>query len=73
MRCSGCCAGRTGSGRDLRDAGVLVVEQLGDPGAVLITDDIDFVKKAPTRQRCPRQHSGLAARTEDCQSARSGR
>ena len=47
MRCSGCCAGRTGSGRGLRDARVLVVEQLGDPGAVLITDDIGFIKKAP--------------------------
>jgi hypothetical protein len=46
MRCSGCCAGRTaawtGSRDDLR---VLVIEQLGDPGGVLIADDTGFIKK----------------------------
>jgi SRSO17 transposase len=72
MRCSGCCTGRTGSGRGLRDARVLVVEQLGDPGAVLITDDTDFIKKAPVG-RVQRQYFGTAGRTENGQAGHRGR
>ena len=49
---------------DLRD---LVVDQLGDPDAVLVIDDTGFVKKGRRSAGVQRQYSGTAGRTENCQ------
>ncbi|MEU0308095.1 transposase [Streptomyces cyaneofuscatus] len=49
---------------DVRD---YVVEQLGDPGAVLIVDDTGFLKKGVRSAGVQRQYSGTAGRTENCQ------
>ncbi|WP_333768045.1 IS701 family transposase [Streptomyces sp. IBSBF 2435] len=49
---------------DVRD---YVVENLGDPGAVLIVDDTGFLKKGVRSAGVQRQYSGTAGRTENCQ------
>ena len=49
---------------DLRD---LVVERLGDPGAVLVTDETGFLKKGIRSAGVQRQYSGTAGRRENCQ------
>ncbi|MCW2879090.1 MAG: transposase [Sphaerisporangium sp.] len=49
---------------DLRD---YVVEQLGDPGGVLIVDETGFVKKGTRSAGVQRQYSGTAGRVENCQ------
>ena len=49
---------------DVRD---YVVEQLGDPGGVLIADETGFIKKGTKSAGVQRQYSGTAGRTENCQ------
>lgn len=49
---------------DVRD---YVVEQLGDPGGVLVVDETGFVKKGTRSAGVQRQYSGTAGRTENCQ------
>ena len=49
---------------DVRD---YVVEQLGEPGGVLIADDTGFLKKGTRSAGVQRQYSGTAGRTENCQ------
>ncbi|MDQ1651609.1 MAG: hypothetical protein QOI35_809 [Cryptosporangiaceae bacterium] len=44
-----------------------VIEQLGDPGGVLIVDDTGFLKKGTRSAGVQRQYSGTAGRTENCQ------
>jgi SRSO17 transposase len=44
-----------------------VIEQLGDPGGVLIADETGFVKKGSRPAGVQRQYSGTAGRTENCQ------
>jgi len=51
---------------DLRD---YVVEQLGDPGAVLVVDETGDVKKGVCTAGVQRQYSGTAGRIENCQVA----
>jgi SRSO17 transposase len=48
---------------DVRDH---VVEQLGDPAAVLILDDTGFIKKGTRSAGVQRQYSGTAGRVENC-------
>ncbi|MBF6303094.1 IS701 family transposase [Nocardia amamiensis] len=49
---------------DVRD---YVVEQLGDPEAVLAADETGFLKKGVKSAGVQRQYSGTAGRTENCQ------
>ena len=49
------------------DVRAYVVEQLGDPGGVLIADDTGFLKKGARSAGVQRQYSGTAGRTENCQ------
>jgi len=49
---------------DVRD---YVVEQLGDPGAVLVVDETGFLKKGTKSAGVARQYSGTAGRVENCQ------
>jgi len=49
---------------DVRDH---VVEQFGDPAAVLILDDTGFIKKGTRSAGVQRQYSGTAGRVENCQ------
>ena len=49
---------------DLRD---YVVEQLGDPAAVLVVDETGFLKKGSKSAGVARQYSGTAGRIENCQ------
>jgi hypothetical protein len=49
---------------DVRD---YVIENLGDPGGVLIADETGFVKKGTRSAGVQRQYSGTAGRTENCQ------
>ena len=49
------------------DVRELVVEQLGDPDAVLAIDDTGFLKKGRRSAGVQRQYSGTAGRTENCQ------
>jgi SRSO17 transposase len=57
-----------------------VVEQLGDPGGVLVVDETGFLKKGTKSAGVQRQYSGTAGRIENCQvgvflsyASRSGR
>src|SRR4051812_43710083 len=49
------------------DLRAYVVEQLGDPGAVLVLDETGFVKKGAKSVGVQRQYSGTAGRVENCQ------
>ena len=49
---------------DVRD---YVIEQLGDPGGVLIADETGFIKKGTRSAGVQRQYSGTAGRVENCQ------
>jgi len=54
--------------RDVReDVRDYVIEQLGDPGGVLIADETGFIKKGTRSAGVQRQYSGTAGRTENCQ------
>ena len=44
-----------------------VVEQLGDPGGVLVVDETGFLKKGGKSAGVQRQYSGTAGRIENCQ------
>ena len=44
-----------------------VVEQLGDPGGVLVVDETGFLKKGAKSAGVQRQYSGTAGRIENCQ------
>jgi len=44
-----------------------VVEQLGDPQAVLVVDETGFLKKGAKSAGVQRQYSGTAGRIENCQ------
>jgi SRSO17 transposase len=44
-----------------------VVEQLGDPAAVLVVDETGFLKKGDKSVGVQRQYSGTAGRIENCQ------
>lgn len=44
-----------------------VMENLGDPGGVLIADETGFIKKGTRSAGVQRQYSGTAGRTENCQ------
>ena len=53
---------------DVRKAlGVYVVEQMGDPHAVLVLDETGFLKKGQHSAGVARQYSGTAGRVENCQ------
>jgi SRSO17 transposase len=49
------------------DLRAYVVEQLGDPAAVLVVDESGFLKKGTQSAGVQRQYSGTAGRTENCQ------
>jgi SRSO17 transposase len=49
---------------DVRD---YAIENLGDPGGVLIADETGFIKKGTRSAGVQRQYSGTAGRTENCQ------
>jgi SRSO17 transposase len=49
------------------DLRAYVVEQLGDPEAVLVLDETGFVKKGTKSVGVQRQYSGTAGRIENCQ------
>jgi SRSO17 transposase len=49
------------------DVRAYVIEQLGEPGGVLIADDTGFLKKGTRSAGVQRQYSGTAGRTENCQ------
>ncbi len=51
----------------LDDVRRYVVDNLGDPGAVLVVDDTGFLKKGTRSAGVQRQYSGTAGRTENCQ------
>ncbi|MGM9333837.1 IS701 family transposase [Streptomyces murinus] len=51
----------------LDDVRQYVVDNLGDPGAVLVVDDTGFLKKGTRSAGVQRQYSGTAGRTENCQ------
>jgi SRSO17 transposase len=51
---------------DLRN---YVVEQLGDPQAVLVLDETGFVKKGDRSAGAQRQYTGTAGKQENCQVA----
>jgi SRSO17 transposase len=44
-----------------------VVQQLGDPGGVLVVDETGFLKKGNKSAGVQRQYSGTAGRIENCQ------
>jgi SRSO17 transposase len=44
-----------------------VVEQLGDPGGVLVVEETGFLKKGDKSAGVQRQYSGTAGRIENCQ------
>jgi SRSO17 transposase len=44
-----------------------VVDELGDPGGVLVVDDTGFLKKGQKSAGVQRQYSGTAGRIENCQ------
>ncbi len=49
------------------DLRAYVVEQLGDPQAVLVVDETGFLKKGTKSAGVQRQYSGTAGRIENCQ------
>src|SRR5918996_1405739 len=49
------------------DLRAYVVEQLGDPAAVLVVDETGFLKKGTKSVGVQRQYSGTAGRIENCQ------
>lgn len=49
------------------DLRAYVVEQLGDPQAVLVVDETGFLKKGTKSVGVQRQYSGTAGRIENCQ------
>jgi SRSO17 transposase len=49
------------------DVRAYVVEQLGDPGGVLVVDETGFLKKGTKSAGVQRQYSGTAGRIENCQ------
>src|SRR4051812_28001920 len=49
------------------DLRTYVVEQLGDPHAVLVVDETGFLKKGTKSVGVKRQYSGTAGRVENCQ------
>jgi len=49
------------------DLRAYVVEQLGDPGGVLVVDETGFLKKGTKSAGVQRQYSGTAGRIENCQ------
>src|SRR5215204_6222905 len=49
------------------DLRAYVVEQLGDPEAVLVIDETGFLKKGTKSVGVARQYSGTAGRIENCQ------
>jgi len=49
------------------DLRAYVIEQLGEPDAVLIADETGFLKKGTRSAGVQRQYSGTAGRTENCQ------
>ncbi|WP_254453746.1 IS701 family transposase [Siccirubricoccus sp. G192] len=49
------------------DLRAYVVEQLGDPSAVLVLDETGFLKKGAHSAGVQRQYSGTAGRIENCQ------
>jgi len=49
------------------DLRAYVVEQLGEPGAVLVLDETGFLKKGSKSVGVARQYSGTAGRIENCQ------
>jgi SRSO17 transposase len=51
------------------DLGDYVVEQLGDPDAVLVLDETGFVKKGDRSAGVQRQYTGTAGKQENCQVA----
>ena len=55
--CSTCCPGPGGVRDDVRS---YVVEQLGDPGAVLVVDETGDVKKGTATPGVQRQYTGTA-------------
>ncbi len=54
------------------DLRAYVVEQLGDPGGVLIVDETGFLKKGTKSVGVRRQYSGPAGRRAGSRTARSG-
>src|SRR5262249_52608723 len=44
-----------------------VVQQLGDPGGILVVDETGFLKKGRRSAGVQRQYSGTAGRIENCQ------
>lgn len=48
------------------DLRAYVVEQLGDPQAVLVVDETGFLKKGTKSVGVHRQYSGTAGRIENC-------
>jgi SRSO17 transposase len=49
------------------DLRAYVVEQLGDPDAVLVVDETGFLKKGATSVGVQRQYSGTAGKVDNCQ------
>jgi SRSO17 transposase len=49
------------------DLRAYAVEQLGDPGAVLVVDETGFLKKGTTSVGVQRQYSGTAGKVDNCQ------
>jgi SRSO17 transposase len=49
------------------DLRAYVVQQLGDPAAVLVVDEMGFLKKGTTSLGVQRQYSGTAGKVDNCQ------